>query len=141
LHKYITCAFVKRLCKSFCRRNDLQNRFTENPERKNRAERFFAQIHNLRFCKTTLQVVLSAKRFAKSFYRKSGLRKLSAARPCAFVKRLCKSFCRRNDLQNRFTENPECKNRAKRFFASCTPDLCFSRVALGYIRPFQHPHV
>ncbi|OQX02266.1 MAG: hypothetical protein BWK80_58260 [Desulfobacteraceae bacterium IS3] len=35
----------------------------------------------LRFCKTTLQVVLSAKRFAKSFYRKSGLRNRNPENP------------------------------------------------------------
>jgi len=30
--------------------------------------RYTQHWHNLRFCKTTLQVVSSAKRFAKSFY-------------------------------------------------------------------------
>jgi len=32
LSTVIICAFVKRLCKPFYRKNDLQNRFTENSE-------------------------------------------------------------------------------------------------------------
>ncbi len=55
------CVFVKRFCKSFYRQNDLQSRFTENRKAQN----------DLRFCKMILQIVLSAERLAKSFYRKS----------------------------------------------------------------------
>jgi len=40
---------------------------------------------------------------------------------CTFVKRLCKPFFyRKNDLQNRFTENSEVKRLCKPFFIGKT---------------------
>jgi len=49
--------------------------------------------HILRFCKTILQIIFAEKRFEKPFYGSVS------------VKRFCKSFLRRNGLQNRFTLN------------------------------------
>jgi len=49
----------------------MQDDFADRPVDKNDFAKSFytAHRHNLHFCKTVLQTVLSAKRFAKSFYK------------------------------------------------------------------------
>jgi hypothetical protein len=63
---------------------------------------------------------------------------LSTVIICAFVKRLCKSFYRQNDLQNRFTENSESADYAGGQYNQILmlkPDSMFVKRKYGFADP------